>query len=100
MPALKRVAEVGYEDNLLAEVVVFMERNSRYFVSRIERMNKNAEAICNVLNNHPFVKTVYYPRHNLTRCDYDACKTPNGVMVVFFLSLSEPQLGLQHSSTE
>ena len=76
--ALKKVAEVEYEDNYWAEDVIFMERNSRHFVSRIERMNENAVAICDVLISHPLVKTVYYPKHNPTRCFYDACKTANG----------------------
>lgn len=35
-----------YEDNLWAEDAIFLERNSRDFVSRIERINLNAEAIC------------------------------------------------------
>lgn len=35
-----------YEDNFWAEDAIFLERNSRDFVSRIERINLNAEAIC------------------------------------------------------
>lgn len=76
--ALKRVAEVEYEDNYWAEDVIFMERNSRHFVSRIERINYNAEAICDVLKEHPLVKYVYYPKYNSTKCFYDACITSNG----------------------
>jgi cystathionine gamma-synthase len=30
-----------------------MERNSRDFVTRIDRINSNAEAICEVLQSHP-----------------------------------------------
>ena len=55
-----------------------MERNSRHFVSRIERINDNAEAICDVLRVHPLVKTVYYPKYNSSRVFYDDCRTPNG----------------------
>ncbi len=76
--ALKKVATFDYEDNYLAEDVIFMERNSRHFVSRIERINNNAEAICDILRAHPLVKTVYYPKYNTSRPFYDACKTPNG----------------------
>jgi cystathionine gamma-synthase len=75
---LKKVAEVEYEDNYWAEDVIFMERNSRHFVSRIERINNNAEVICDVLRAHPLVKTVYYPKYNASRLFYDACRTPNG----------------------
>ena len=42
-----------YEDNYWAEDAIFMERNSRDFVTRIDRINDNAEAICEVLNASP-----------------------------------------------
>ena len=38
-----------YEDTYWAEDALFMERNSRDFVSRNERINANAEAICEIL---------------------------------------------------
>ena len=38
-----------YEDNYWPEDAIFMERNSRDFVSRIDRINTNAEAICDKL---------------------------------------------------
>ena len=50
---LRQALEVGYEDNYWPEDAVFMERNSRDFVSRNERINANAEAICEVLNDSP-----------------------------------------------
>lgn len=40
-----------YEDNYWAEDAICMERNSRDFVSRIERINLNAEAICETLRS-------------------------------------------------
>lgn len=73
--SLKKIANAEFEDNYWAEDVIFMERNSRHFVSRIERINDNAEVICNILQVHPLVKAVYYPKHNPF---YDACRTPNG----------------------
>jgi cystathionine gamma-synthase len=42
-----------YEDNYWAEDAIFMERNSRDFVSRIDRTNYNSEAICGLLVDHP-----------------------------------------------
>lgn len=50
---LKQTWEADYEDNHWAEDSVFLERNSRDFVPRIERINANAEAICDVLRTHP-----------------------------------------------
>jgi cystathionine gamma-synthase len=75
---LKKVTEAEYEDNYWAEDIIFMERNSRHFVSRIERINDNAEVICDVLRAQPLVKDVYYPKYNDSRVFYDECRTPNG----------------------
>ncbi|KAF2000996.1 cystathionine gamma-synthase [Amniculicola lignicola CBS 123094] len=75
---LKRTFENDYEDNHWAEDSIFLERNSRDFVSRIERINTNADAICNVLLSHPRVKQVNYPKHSPTRSNYEKCRTPNG----------------------
>ena len=50
---LKQIWSQSYEDNFWAEDAIFLERNSRDFVSRIERINTNAEAICDVLRQHP-----------------------------------------------
>ena len=50
---LRQALEVDYEDNYWPEDAVFMERNSRDFVSRNERINANAEAVCGVLKESP-----------------------------------------------
>jgi cystathionine gamma-synthase len=76
--ALKDVSGKRYEDNYWAEDVIFMERNSRDFISRIERINRNAEAICDILGTHTAVKAVYYPKVVSSRPYYDACRTENG----------------------
>jgi len=75
---LKNALQQQYEDNYWAEDAVFMERNSRDFVSRIERINVNAEGLANALSKSPFVKEVYYPNLVPSKKYYDACKTPNG----------------------
>ena len=46
---LRDTLRVKYEDNYWAEDAVFMERNSRDFVTRVRRINQNAEAIGRVL---------------------------------------------------
>jgi cystathionine gamma-synthase len=76
--SLKRTLEVEYEDNYWAEDAVFMERNSRDFVSRIERVNTNTEAIADVLHSSPVVKEVYYPKYRPSRPYYDRCRNKNG----------------------
>ncbi len=50
---LKTTLNKEFEDNYWAEDAIFMERNSRNFVSRMERINVNAEAICQTLMASP-----------------------------------------------
>ncbi|CAI0643370.1 unnamed protein product [Colletotrichum noveboracense] len=76
--ALKTAWAEDLEDTYWPEDVVFMERNSRDFASRVERINTNSEAICDILSAHPLVKRVYYPKVNPTRPNYDLCKLPEG----------------------
>jgi cystathionine gamma-synthase len=75
---LKKVLSAEYEDNYWAEDAVFLERNSRDFISRIERINVNAEAIAEKLHSSSLVKRVYYPKHSPTRRHYDQCRNPGG----------------------
>ncbi|KAL7272730.1 Cystathionine gamma-synthase [Rhizina undulata] len=75
---LKEGMSVDYEDNYWAEDSLFLERNSRDFIFRIERINTNAEAVCEVLRAHPRIKEVYYPKYSPTREYYDHCRCPNG----------------------
>ncbi|KAF2849252.1 cystathionine gamma-synthase [Plenodomus tracheiphilus IPT5] len=75
---LKHTWNEDYEDNHWAEDSIFLERNSRDFVSRIDRIGTNAEAICQVLTSHPRVKQVNYPKISPTRANYEKCRNPNG----------------------
>ena len=75
---LKSLLLSDYEDNYWPEDAIFMERNSRDFVSRIERINTNAELICETLRSSPLVKKVYYPKYSPTREFYDDCRNKNG----------------------
>ncbi|XDG04883.1 hypothetical protein ABKA04_004498 [Annulohypoxylon sp. FPYF3050] len=76
--SIKSVMTNEFEDTYWVEDVIFMERNSRDFKSRIDRVNTNAEAICDVLNAHPLVTNVYYPKYNESRPNYEVCKLPSG----------------------
>ena len=85
-----------YEDNYWPEGAIYMERNSRDFVSRIDRINTNAEAICDKLKAAPIgmsifisvtgqtpltwlvVKEVYYPKYSATRKFYDQYRNADG----------------------
>lgn len=50
---MKEVVEQDYEDNYWPEDAIYMERNSRDFISRIDRINMNAEAVCDKLKAAP-----------------------------------------------
>jgi cystathionine gamma-synthase len=76
--SLKKTHDIEYEDNYWAEDAVFMERNSRDFISRIERVNVNAEAMADVLHSSPLVKQVYYPKYRPSKIHYDQCRNTNG----------------------
>ncbi|CBF82670.1 cystathionine gamma-synthase [Aspergillus nidulans FGSC A4] len=77
-PLLKDTFNRGYEDNLWVEDAVFLERNSRDFVSRIEKINHTTEVITAMLQESPIVKNVYYPKFSPTLPFYEAFRTPNG----------------------
>ena len=79
-----------YEDVFWPQDAVFMERNSRDFITRIHRVDTNAEAVCETLMSSPrgtlpplklglyLVKRVFYPKYNPSRPNYDAFRTAEG----------------------
>ncbi|KAF8543049.1 pyridoxal phosphate-dependent transferase [Trichophaea hybrida] len=77
-PLLKDKLKATYEDNFWGEDTLFLERNSRDFLSRVERINVNAEAVCVLLLKHPKIKQVYYPKYSPTKEFYDKCRCPDG----------------------
>ena len=120
---LKQIWSQTYEDNYWAEDAIFLERNSRDFVARVERINANAEAICEVLRAHPkgkmnqrliilrrgrrqlkvcLVKQVHYPKYS-ERLLYDRCRTPNGgyggLLSATFYTRSDAIAFFDHLST-
>ncbi len=72
--AIAKYMAQDYEDNFFEEDT-FLERNSRDFVSRIARINTNAETICDVLMQHPRIKQVNYLKH-LPSKKHDALVAP------------------------
>ncbi|RKP35034.1 pyridoxal phosphate-dependent transferase [Dimargaris cristalligena] len=74
---LTRAAETLYEDLYWCEDAVFMERNSRTFRERVQVINENAERLADMLNQHPLVTKIHYPKYTL-RPFYDALKYPQG----------------------
>ena len=50
---LKETMATLYEDVFWPQDAVFMERNSRDFITRIHRVDTNAEAVCQTLISSP-----------------------------------------------
>ncbi|KAM3550618.1 hypothetical protein ARSEF4850_008253 [Beauveria asiatica] len=75
---LKSAMDTVVEDNYWPEDIIFMERNSRDFLNRVERVNANAEAICDILRGHSLVKDLFYPKFNSSRDLYERFRLPQG----------------------
>lgn len=84
--ALKQSIDSIYEDFYWIEDAVFMERNSRDFASRVTKMNRTTEALCDYLQSRSLASTspskdpsalvlkqVYYPKFVL-RDLYEDCR--------------------------
>ncbi|KAJ5819679.1 hypothetical protein N7474_005270 [Penicillium riverlandense] len=78
--SLKETFAREYEDIYWAEDALFLERNSRDFVSRIDKINATSEDITAMLKASPLgkLKEVYYPKYSPTRLFYDSFRNPNG----------------------
>ncbi|KAF4121579.1 cystathionine gamma-synthase [Geosmithia morbida] len=74
--SLKRFMATEVEDTYWPEDAIVLERNSRDFKSRVDRVNANAEAICDILRTHPLVKSLFYPKYNPSRPIYDSFRVP------------------------
>lgn len=57
--------------------LIQLEINSRDFRQRVEKINATALAVCEYLQNHPAVETVFYPAVT-DRKNYDRFKLPGG----------------------
>lgn len=77
-PQFKKYFTEGYEDLFWAEDAIYLERNSRDFQERSQKVNQQAEAVVKLFQSCPIIKTVFYPSVVKTRCYYDDIKTPHG----------------------
>lgn len=81
---LKRILESQYVDAFWAEDAIYLERNSRDFYARNQRINSNAEAVVDLLtqnkekHQNKLIKDVNYPKCSPSKANYDAIKFPDG----------------------
>lgn len=81
----------NYEDWLYADDAVLLEKNSRNFPDRMQKMNETAASMCIWLNGHPKVDMIYYPAYE-SREAYDTVKLPEGGYgCLFSLLVKDPE---------
>lgn len=81
---LKATLTATYEDNYYSSDAIFMERNSRDFKARVNKINHNTETLCDFLRDHtvtsgkaitegkkPVLTGVFYPKY-ITPQHYEA----------------------------
>lgn len=76
----RAVLAANYQDSQWPEDSIFLERNSRDFVSRIAVIDRNTEAVADFLHGHlatpekkTSVRALFYPKY-VTREHYEACR--------------------------
>ncbi|POW06018.1 hypothetical protein PSTT_09249 [Puccinia striiformis] len=68
-----------YEDTYFGEDVIFMERNSRDFKSRVSKINNNALKLCEFLHDlsqsdsNQIIQSIQYPRYTTIQ-NYENCR--------------------------
>jgi cystathionine gamma-synthase len=87
----KAVFERLYEDCLWGDDAVCLAENSRSFVPRMKRMNETAEAVCEVLTNHPKVERIYYPKVTAAGCYRQLMKDGAGYGAMFSMLVKDPE---------
>ncbi|GEQ67071.1 hypothetical protein JCM33374_g734 [Metschnikowia sp. JCM 33374] len=75
---LKKYFNENYEDIFWAEDALYLERNSRDFEERSDKVNQTSLAVVDLLNSSPLVSKVYYPSLSESKKYYDEIKTPGG----------------------
>lgn len=87
--ALREALREEYEDNYWGIDAVFMERNSRDFATRVEKIDQNAEVLAAFMYDEmnkekdstgtQLIKGVYYPKY-VTKNHYDACRRSKNLL--------------------
>ncbi|KAK3698283.1 Cystathionine gamma-synthase [Vermiconidia calcicola] len=101
---LKQYLSEEYEDTQFEEDSVYLERNSRDFVNRSQRVSHNAEVIADTLRAHPRVKQVNYPKYSDTKDFYDVCRLPDGgyggLLSATFYTMEDAEAFYDHLDTQ
>lgn len=75
---LKKFISEQYEDLFWSEDAIYLERNSRDFQLRSDKVNKTSEKVVKLLQESKLLKELYYPSISDTKKYYDLLKNPHG----------------------
>ncbi|CAK1363482.1 unnamed protein product [Cercospora beticola] len=74
----KTTLDAVYLDTYFPPDAVIMERNSLDFAERVQKANSNSELVVELLDGHPRVKQVYYPKGSPSQPYYDRHRREGG----------------------
>lgn len=77
-PTLKTYFNENYEDIFWSQDAIYLERNSRDFQVRSDKININSEAAVDLFQKSPLIQDVFYPSLVPSKNHYDKIKTSTG----------------------
>lgn len=75
---LKHYLDREYENLLWPEDALYLERNSRDFEERSNKVNSNSLAVVDLFQRSPLISSVHYPSISEGSKHYEEIRTPNG----------------------
>ena len=89
--SLREALDHTYEDTLWADDAVLLDQYSADFPTRVQRINRTAEQVCDFCRSHPAVAQVYYPKYRMS-ANYAAFQRPGGGYGgLFSILLKDPE---------
>jgi cystathionine gamma-synthase len=75
---MHNVLSLQFIDTFFPPEAAIMELNSQDYEPRVLRASSTAEVICELLNQHPAVSQVFYPKGSPCQPIYDGLRRPHG----------------------
>ncbi|REJ73631.1 MAG: PLP-dependent transferase [Planctomycetota bacterium] len=88
---IARLMQDDWEDTLWPEDVAVLEQNSRDFPQRVHTINRNAEALADMLHEHPRVAAVHYPKYSTPENYAPHLRSDGGYGGLLSLELIDPE---------
>ncbi len=94
-PLIKDYLNQNYENNLWVGDCAALEKNSRGFVQRMQKINSTTETLCDKLSEHPMIQTVYYPKFQTRNCYVNYKKEGGGYSGLFSFIVKNPEVNTE-----